>query len=45
MQFGNSIVADLNERGVEIAISQRPRRASQLSIGAEIQVAPPDREF
>lgn len=39
----NSIDADLNERGAGITISQRPRRASPRSIGAEIRVAPPDR--
>ena len=30
------IIADLNERGAKIAISQHPRRASPLPIDAEI---------
>ena len=32
----NSIIADLNERGAKIVVSQHPRRASPLSIHAEI---------
>jgi transposase len=32
----NSIIADLNERGAEIVISQHPRRASPLPIDAEL---------
>ncbi len=32
----NSIIADLNERGAKIVISQHPRRASPLPIDAEI---------
>ena len=32
----NSIIADLNERGAKIVISQHPRRASPLPINAEI---------
>ena len=32
----NSIIADLNERGAMIVISQHPRRASPLPIDAEI---------
>lgn len=32
----NHIIADLNERGARIVISQHPRRASPLSIDAEI---------
>jgi transposase len=32
----NSIIADLNERGAKIVISQHPRRASPLRIDAEI---------
>jgi transposase len=32
----NSIIADLNERGAKIVISQHPRRASPLPIEAEI---------
>ena len=32
----NSIIADLNERGAKIVISQHPRRASPLPIDAEL---------
>jgi transposase len=32
----NSIIADLNERGAKIIISQHPRRASPLAIDAEL---------
>ena len=32
----NSIIADLNERGAKIVISQHPRRASPLPIDVEI---------
>ena len=32
----NAIIADLNERGAKIAISQHPRRASQLPLDAEL---------
>ena len=32
----NSIIADLNERGAKIVISQHPRRASPLPIDADI---------
>jgi transposase len=32
----NSIIADLNERGAKIVISQHPRRAAPLPIDAEI---------
>jgi transposase len=32
----NTIIADLNERGAKVVISQHPRRASPLSIDAEI---------
>ena len=32
----NSIIADLNQRGAKIVISQHPRRASPLPIDAEI---------
>jgi transposase len=32
----NSIIADLNERGAKIVISQHPRRASPLPVDAEI---------
>jgi transposase len=32
----NSIIANLNERGAKIVISQHPRRASPLPIDAEI---------
>ena len=32
----NSIIADLNERGAKIVISQHPRRAVPLPIDAEI---------
>ena len=32
----NSIIADLNERGAKIVISQHPRRASPLPLDAEI---------
>ena len=32
----NSIIADLNERGAKIVISQHPRRAKPLNIDAEI---------
>src|SRR5213083_950484 len=32
----NSIIADLNERGAKVVISQHPRRASPLPIDAEI---------
>src|SRR6204780_5999592 len=32
----NAIIADLNERGAKIAISQHPRRAVPLPIDAEI---------
>ena len=32
----NSIIADLNERGAKILISQHPRRASPLPIDAEL---------
>jgi transposase len=32
----NSIIADLNERGAKIVISQHPRRASPLPIDTEI---------
>jgi hypothetical protein len=39
----NSIIADLNERGAKIVISQHPRRASPLPIDAEL--APPDRKL
>ena len=41
----NSIIADLNERGAKIVISQHPRRASPLPIDAEIYKWRPDREF
>lgn len=32
----NSIIADLNQRGAKIVISQHPRRTSPLAIDAEI---------
>jgi transposase len=32
----NSIIAELNERGAKIVISQHPRRAQPLAIDAEI---------
>ena len=32
----NSIIADLNERGAKIVVSQHPRRAQPLSIDADI---------
>jgi transposase len=32
----NAIIADLNERGAKIVISQHPRRAQPLEIDAEI---------
>jgi transposase len=32
----NAIIAELNERGAKIVISQHPRRASPLAIDAEI---------
>ena len=35
-KHSNSIIADLNERGPKIVISQHPRRASPLPIDAEI---------
>jgi transposase len=40
----NSIIADLNERGAKIVISQHPRRASADRRG-NLQVAPPDRKL
>jgi transposase len=33
---GNAIIADLNERGAKIVISQHPRRAKPLPIDAEM---------
>ena len=46
----NEIIADLNERGAKVVISQHPRRATPLQIDAEmysrnVQMAPSDREF
>ena len=32
----NAIIADLNERGAKIVISQHPRRANSIAIDAEI---------
>jgi hypothetical protein len=32
----NTIIADLNERGAKIVISQHPRRAKPLPLDAEI---------
>jgi hypothetical protein len=32
----NAIIAELNERGAKIVISQHPRRAQPLAIDAEI---------
>ena len=41
----NAIIADLNERGAKIVISQHPRRALPAAGRRTLQVAAPDREF
>ena len=42
----NAIIANLNERGAKIVISQHPRRALPMRLDAELyKVAAPDREF
>ena len=42
----NAIIADLNERGAKIVISQHPRRALPMRLDAELyKVAAPDRDF
>jgi len=42
----NAIIANLNERGAKIVISQHPRRALPLRLDTELyKWRPPDREF
>ncbi len=41
----NSIIADLNERGAKIVISQHPRRPPPAHRCRNPQMAPPHREF
>jgi hypothetical protein len=39
------IIADMNERGAVICISQRPQRKAPLQIDLTLQEAPPHREL
>ena len=42
----NDIIANLNERGAKVVISQHPRRTKPLQIDTEmVQMAPPDRKL
>ena len=41
----NAIIADLNERGAKIVISQHSRRTTPLPLDEEIYMASPDRKL